>query len=116
MDALNILKIALNAADDKKAEDLMAIKVEGLTIITDYFCYASGNSSTQVKAIANEIEDKLAQAGIEPHHIEGKSSGWILLDYGTVIFHVMQKDSREFYNLEKLWADGEQLDVSSYID
>lgn len=111
MNSYEKLKIAVKALDGKKAVDIKAIKVEDITILADYFVIATGMSTTQVKALADEVDFKLSEAGVEPGHIEGKSSGWILLDYGTVVIHVFYKDDREFYALERLWQDGEYLDI-----
>ena len=88
MNSYEKLKIAVKALDSKKAVDIKAIKVEDITILADYFVIATGMSTTQVKALADEVDFKLSEAGVEPGHIEGKSSGWILLDYGTVVIHV----------------------------
>ena len=82
----------------------------------NYFVIATGMSSTQVKALADEVEFKLSQLGVEPLHVEGKSSGWILIDYGTVIIHVFYKNDREFYALDHLWQDAEQVDISDMIN
>ncbi|MBQ2815494.1 MAG: ribosome silencing factor [Clostridia bacterium] len=110
-----ILKIAVEALDSKKAADIQAIEVGDLTILTEYFIIANGTSSTHVRSLAEEVEFKLSQAGLEPHHIEGKATGWILLDYDTVIVHVFTADAREFYSLDKQWQDGKIIDISEFI-
>jgi ribosome-associated protein len=109
-----IYETAIHALSDKKAQDIQLIKVRDLTIIADYFIIAAGTSSTQVKALADEVEVKLSALGVEPHHIEGKATGWILLDYDTVVVHVFHAQSREFYQLEKLWHDGEKIDIEKF--
>ncbi len=101
--------------DEKKAQDIVAIATEELTIVSDYFVIASGTSSTHVKSLADDVEFELSKKGIEPLHIEGRATGWILLDYGSVIVHVFQKESRDYYNLERLWGDAQQLDLSDII-
>ena len=116
MEAIDILKTAVSTMDAKKAVDIKAMKVEDITILADYFVIATGMSSTQVKALADEVEFKLSQLGVEPLHVEGKSSGWILIDYGTVIIHVFYKNDREFYALDHLWQDAEQVDISDMIN
>ena len=116
METLSILEIAAKALDSKKAIDLEAIKVSDLTIITDYFLMATATSSTHVRALADEVEEMLSRAGVEPNHIEGKATGWILLDYGSVVVHVFDKKSREFYQLERLWNDGEPYDLTRLLD
>lgn len=115
METKEILKIAANALNDKKALDLNAIKVDDLTVLTEYFLMASATSSTHVRSLAEEVEFKLSESGLEPHHIEGRTTGWILLDYGSVIVHVFNKESREFYNLDKMWNDGQAVDLDTIL-
>lgn len=116
MDGIEILKIAANALNEKKAMDIEAIKVGDLTVITDYFLIATATSGTHVHALADEVEEKLEKAGAQPRQIEGKATGWILLDYGQVIVNVMSRDMREFYNLEHLWGDGERVDLDKILE
>ncbi len=108
------LKIA-NILDSKKSQDLAVIRVEDVTTLADYFVIVTGNSSTQVKAFADEVEFKLKQEGITPGHVEGHTTrSWIVLDYYSVIVHVFDPEAREYYDLERLWLDGERLDPSLY--
>lgn len=116
MKELDIVKYALKALDSKKATDLTVIGITELTIVADYFVLASGASSTQVKALADEVEYQLKQAGVAPLHIEGRATGWIVLDYGSVVVHVFHSEQREFYQLERLWTDGDQLDVNELLE
>ena len=111
METIDILKTAVSALNAKKAFDLKVIKIDNVTILADYFVLVTGSSSTQVKSLANEVDYKLSEKGVEPSHIEGKSSGWILLDYGNIIVHIMQEQTREFYALERLWDDAPRIDV-----
>lgn len=115
MTAYEIVKKITKILDDKKAKDIEIIKVEELTILADYFVIATGSNVTQVKALAEEIEFILSEQGVEPHHVEGKSSSWILLDYSSVVVHVFHGDTREFYDLERLWKDGISIPVSEFI-
>lgn len=115
MSPIEILTIAANALNEKKALDLAALKVDDLTVLTEFFLLCTATSSTHVRALADEAEFKLSEAGITPHHIEGKSTGWILLDYGSVIIHVMSREAREFYNLDKMWSDGEALELDKIL-
>ena len=115
MENFEILKIAANALNNKKAIDLHAVKVTDLTVLTDYFLIATATSNTHVHALADEVEEKLAELGVKANHIEGKSTDWILLDYGTVIVHIFQQENREYYNLERLWADASIVDLSDII-
>ena len=85
-------------------------------VLTDYFVIASGTSTTQVGSLADEVEYELSQSGIEPHTTEGfDSKNWVLLDYSSVIVHVFVPNTRTYYDLEHLWADGEPIDISEYL-
>ena len=104
------LKLILEAIKEKKGKQIVSINLSKITnSISDYFVICHGDSTTQVDAIADEIEDKLKkEAGIRPHHVEGKdNSQWILLDYFDTLVHVFIEEKRAFFNLEELWADGE---------
>ena len=110
--AIEIAKIL----DRKKAQDVRVLKVDSLTVLTDYFVIASGTSTTQVGSLADEVEYELSQSGIEPHTTEGfDSKNWVLLDYSSVIVHVFVPNTRTYYDLEHLWADGEPIDISEYL-
>lgn len=100
-----LIKNIVKALDEKKAEDIKIIETAELTIVADSFIVASGTSSTHVKALADEVEYAISQLGTEPEHIEGRATGWILVDYGTVVVHIFDKQSREYYNIERLWQD-----------
>lgn len=109
-----ILKTAVEALEDVKGQDIKIIKIDELTVLADYFVIASGTSTTQIKALADRVDEMLSKKGIEPYHREGFSSGnWILLDYNSVVIHVFNPETRDFYNLEKLWTDGEVIDIDS---
>lgn len=116
MEAFDILKIAANALNSKKARELNAVKVADLTVLAEYFLMCTATSSTHVRALADEVEEKLNEAGVQPHHIEGKTTGWIVLDYGSVIIHVFSRDQREFYALDKMWSDGEQVELNGILE
>lgn len=110
------MEIAVKALDSKKAEEISVLKVKDLTILANYFVIASASSTTQAKALADEVEYQLGQKGITPKSIEGvQSKSWIVLDYVDVIVHVFTEDTRDFYQLERLWADGERVDISGII-
>ena len=95
---------------DKIAQDLSVIYVSEVTSLADYFVIATGSSSTHVKALADEVEFKLKQEEILPDHIEGHgTNSWIVLDYSSVVVHVFSEEARDFYDLERLWQDGEKL-------
>lgn len=102
----NVVEKIVVAAEDKKANDVRVLDVEGISMVTDAFVICSANSDTQVKAIADNIEKELAKDGIKMLHQEGYREGhWILMDFGTCIVHVFTEEERSFYNLERLWGN-----------
>ena len=113
-------EIALKAAkilDSKKAREVKIMRVNEQTIIADYFVIAGGTSRTQVNSLADEVEYKLGLEGINPSKVEGRGQGtWVLLDYDSVLIHVFNPQSREFYNLEKLWAESTPVEFESTED
>lgn len=116
MEAKDILKVVATVLDDKKADDIELIEITKLTILADYFAIASANNTTHVKALADEIEFKLKEKGVYPQRVEGYSAAnWIVVDYGTVIVHIFYTETREFYNLGRLWQDGEKIDIQELI-
>src|SRR4030066_650718 len=103
---------AAEAALEKKALDVTVLDLSGLTVIADYFVICSGESTTQVKAVAEFIEQELAKKRIRPLGVEGAAhSHWILLDYVDVIIHVFEKETRAYYNLEKLCVDAKAVEI-----
>lgn len=116
MESRELVRQIAASLDKHKAQDLKVIGVRDLTVIADYFVIAAGTSSTQVKALADYVEYELGQQGIKPRRVEGySSSSWILIDYGSVIVHVFYEETRAFYDLERLWKDGEQLPLSDFL-
>lgn len=106
METKDIAQKIAAAANDKKAKDILLLNMEGLSPVTDFYVICSAGNSTLVKAIADNIEDKLEEAGVHPTHKEGYADArWVLLDYGDVVAHVFLEEERDFYNLEQLWAD-----------
>ena len=117
MTSFEIVKNAVLALDSKKAEEISVLKVDALTSITDYFVIAAGTSTTQVKALADEVEFRLKEAGLPPHHIEGYTQGnWIVLDFYQVIVHVFNDETRKFYALENWWRDGTPVDIKEFTE
>ncbi|HEU4962673.1 MAG TPA: ribosome silencing factor [Bacilli bacterium] len=109
---LELARYAADAAADKKANDIVVLDIEGLSVIADYFVICSGNSSTQVQAIANGVKEKLGKRGIHLKAMEGYDEAkWVLLDFGDVVVHIFRPDEREFYNLERVWGDAKQLSI-----
>ena len=113
--SLELTKKIVKALDDKLARDIEVIKTEEVTIVADYFVIATANSNTHVRALADEIEYQLEQEDIHPDHIEGRATGWVLMQYGGVVVHIFLEDSRQYYNLERLWADARVIDLSDVI-
>jgi ribosome-associated protein len=97
--------------EDKKAKDVSTIDIKNVTVLADYFVICSGTSTTHIKAMADEVETKLKESGVQLfNNKQGYNSArWILLDYGSVIVHIFHEEDREFYNLERLWSDGKML-------
>ena len=96
--------------DAKKAHGIKVLRVNDQTVITDYFVICNGNSGTQVKSLAGEVEYKLGLRGVDPVHFEGRdNNGWIVLDYSSVIVHIFSRENRDFYQLEKLYGDAEEI-------
>ncbi len=104
--AVELVHAAARAASDKLATDLLAFDVSEQLAITDAFLLASGSNDRQVKAIVDEVEDKLREIGAKPVRREGERDGrWVLIDYGEIVVHVQHEEEREFYALERLWRD-----------
>ena len=106
-----LARLAIAALEDKKAEDVRLIDIGDVSVLADYFIIASGNNRTQVQAMADEVEERLGRAGAVPRQIEGyQSANWVLLDFGDVIIHIFDAQNRLFYDLERIWKDGTQID------
>ncbi|WP_066719282.1 ribosome silencing factor [Clostridium sp. Marseille-P299] len=104
--------LAYNALEDKKSEDIRVIEIGNISVIADYFIIANGNSSSQVTAMVDAVEEALGRKGFEPKRIEGvHSSGWVLMDYGDVVVHIFSKEDRLFYDLERIWRDGNTVSL-----
>lgn len=106
MTQANLPELVAAAASDKKARDIVILDLEGVSLVADHFVICSANSTTQVQAIADNIEEKLQEQGIRPLRKEGyRTARWVLLDYGACVAHVFVEEDRRFYSLEKLWGD-----------
>jgi len=101
-----LLSLVVEAADDKKAIDIVALNMEGISLVADYFVICHGNSDKQVQAIAREIKEKAHEQGISVKRLEGfEQAKWVLVDLGDVVVHIFHKDERGYYNLDRLWGD-----------
>ncbi|MGL4820808.1 MAG: ribosome silencing factor [Bacilli bacterium] len=107
-----LVQTIVEACDSKKANEIVALKLEGISAIADYFVICHGNSDKQSQAIAREVKEKVQEAGFEVKRFEGfDDARWILVDTGDVVVHVFTKDERGYYNLEKLWGDVPRLEL-----
>ncbi len=112
-----MVKLAYQALEEKKGEDITVIEIKDISIIADYFIIANGTNSSQVDALVNSVNQTLGKEGFEPKRIEGvRSASWILMDYGDVVVHVFSKEDRLFYNLERIWRDGKTVSKEQLED
>ena len=117
MDSKELLQLTVEAAADKRADDIVALDVAEVSLMADYFVILSADSKRQVQAIADNIVDFVRKAGSDVKSVEGRTAGeWVLIDAGDVIVHVFQKDARAHYNLEKLWSDAPIVDVAQWVN
>ena len=106
-------RLACKALEDKKAVDIKVIDIEKVSILADYFIIASGTNRNQVQAMADNAEEILGRAGYEPRQIEGyQNANWILMDYGDLVIHIFDEENRLFYDLERIWRDGQSLSIT----
>lgn len=110
MTSLEEAKKVASILDEKKALNIKVMKVGDLTMVAEYFVICNGTSNTHIKSLADEVEFQMKEAGVAGH-LEGKASDWLLLDFGSVIAHIFLPSAREHYNLERLWADAEEIDL-----
>ena len=109
-----VAAIAAHALDEKKARDVKVLKTAEQTVLADYFVICNGSSSTHIKALVDEVDKQLSEAGEPPIRREGlRSDIWVLMDFGCVIVHVFTDEARKFYNLERLWSDSEEIPLSA---
>ena len=108
--AKEMARVAFGALEDKKGEDTCVIDISHISVLADYFVISNGNSDSQVKALVDNVEEKMHKAGFIQKQGEGRNGGsWVLLDYGDIIVHVFDDENREFYNLERIWSDGRRF-------
>lgn len=116
MEPFELASLAVKTLDDKKARNIKLLKTDKQTVLADYFVICNGTSSTHIKAMTEAVDEILSNAGEAPLRREGHRSGtWVLLDFAAVIVHIFTEEAREFYDLERLWSDSEEIDISSII-
>ncbi len=115
MKGYDILKLAVKALEDKKGADIKVIKTESVTVIADYFVLVTATSNPHIRALSEAAQEVLSLNGVEPDHIEGRTTGWVLLDYGDVIINVMDTKNRDFYALEHTFSDAEEIDINEIL-
>lgn len=114
---IDIAKRMISILDEKDAKGIKLLHVEDQTVLCDYFIICNGNSNTQIKAYAGELEYKMELAGIQPRSMEGYAEAtWIVMDYGCVIVHIFNRETRMFYDLEKLWSDSTEVNIDDLLN
>ena len=112
MEAKVASRIAYQALEDKKGEDIKIIDISNVSVLADYFIIANGNNKNQVQALVDNVQEELDKVGVQVKQVEGYRMGnWILLDYGDIIIHVFSKEDRLFYDLERIWRDGKDISI-----
>ncbi len=115
MQGEEIIKACVKYASEKKATDILGLDLRKISLVADYFVLCNAGNVNQAKAISDNIDEKMSEAGQRPFRTEGYKEGrWILLDFGSVVVHIFQEEERKYYNLERLWADAAlvQLDIA----
>ncbi|MBP5773330.1 MAG: ribosome silencing factor [Eubacterium sp.] len=115
MDSKQITKIAFDALEDKKGVNIKVIDISEISILADYFIIVGGTNENQVKALVDNVEEELAKVDVTPKQIEGyNNANWILMDYQDVIIHIFNEQDRLFFDLERIWSDGQLVDVKEF--
>ena len=115
MNSKEIIKIAIDALEDKKAENIHIIDISEISTLADYFIITNGSNRSQVQALADNVSEKMAKAGVTIKQTEGyNSANWILLDYSDIVIHIFDKESRSFYDLERIWQDGKVIPCDQF--
>ena len=106
--------VSIRALEDKKAEDIRVIDISQVSVLADYFIIANGTNTSQIQALADEVEEKLGREGYPLRQMEGYDhANWVLLDFGDIIIHIFDKENRLFYDLERIWRDGKMIEPDS---
>lgn len=113
--SFEMVKLAIEALEDKKAEDIKIIDIREISVLADYFIIAGGSNPSQIQALCDNVQEKLGRAGYPERQTEGyEAANWVLVDFGDVIVHIFDKENRLLYDLERLWRDGSQIDVEVF--
>lgn len=113
LDTKKIACLAIEALEDKKAEDICVIDISEISVLADYFIIAGGNNTSQIQALSDAVDEKLGRAGYPLKQIEGyQNANWVLLDFGDIIVHIFDKENRLFYDLERIWSDGKKIELT----
>ena len=116
MNSKEMVKIAINALEEKKAENIRVIDISKVSVLADYFIIAEGKNRNQIQALTDSVEKDLGKAGAVPKQIEGyESANWILMDYADIIVHIFDNENRLFYDLERIWRDGVCVDAKDFV-
>ncbi|WP_412459204.1 ribosome silencing factor [Alkalihalobacillus trypoxylicola] len=111
-----IFSLAVQSIDDKKAQNIVALNMQGISPIADYFIICQGNSEKQVQAIAHELKKVMQENGLDIKRLEGYDTArWVLIDLGNTVVHIFHKDERIYYNLEKLWGDAPVIELEGVL-
>ncbi len=112
MEAKEMAKLAIKSLEDKKAEDIKVIDISDISTIADYFIIASGKNRSQIQAMCDNVEEAMGRAGVSMKQTEGyKNANWVLMDYGDIIVHIFDTENRLFYDLERIWRDGKEIEA-----
>ncbi|MCR5108659.1 MAG: ribosome silencing factor [Lachnospiraceae bacterium] len=112
MDNKTVLETIVRSLEDKKGRDIKVLDISGISILSDYFILVSGSNKNQIDAMVDDILEKLHMIGVYPKNIEGRTSAWILMDFGDIIVHIFDEESRSFYDLERIWRDSKEIAVN----
>lgn len=109
--SVKMVELAIEALEDKKAEDIKIIDISEVSVLADYFIIAGGSNRSQIQALCNHVEEKLGKAGFHAKQTEGyDTANWVLMDFGDIIVHIFDKENRLLYDLERIWRDGKAMD------
>lgn len=116
MNSNELMQKMVNTLDSKKGIDIKVLDIRNLTTMADYFVICTGTSTPHIKSLADALDEKLGEIGISFLGKEGFSTAnWILMDYDSIIVHIFSSETREFYSIENLWADAEDVDITDYL-